>query len=236
MKLKQYISKYIDLDHKYDISFYFSFIARLVMVGMSIYSALVLSPRYYGLVALYGWMLLIRSITFLINRDLIKRNDDSKELFKKKHFLMLFASLMLVAFFIISFFINTPSASLENQSKPVFIVYAFVVPWAVIRTAIEVSRVVRLKSNHDPYYITKIIVNFITVVITILCALTDVLIINQNNIPLVIVMFVIIILLLLYWVSFSIYLFVVSIRGLLNKRTKQEALFIKEQALLKKIK
>ena len=236
MKLKEYILKFIVLDHKYDISFYFSFVARLAMIGMSIYSALVLSPRYYGLVALYAWMLLIRAISFLVNKGLTTNIEDSKELFKKKHLLMLFASLMLIAFFVTSFLINTPSAPLENQSKPVFIVYAFVVPWAVIRTAIEISRVVRLKNHHDPYYITKIIVNFISVAITILCALTDVLIMNQNNVPLMITMFIIIILLLLYWISFSIYLFVVSIRGLLNKRTKQEALFIKEQALLKKIK
>lgn len=231
MKIKQYISLYKALDHKYDISFFFSLLGKLVMIGMSLYSALMLSSRYFGLVALYSLTLLIRTTSFFINKSATKNSKDSKELFRKKHILMLVASLILISFFVASFFLNLPSSSFENQSKPVFIVYAFVVPWAVIRTGIEITRLTRIKNNHDPYFITKIVVNFISVAITIICALLDIFILNQDNMTIVIVMFFIIILQLLYWMVFSIYLFVVSIRGLLNKRNKQEALFVKEQAL-----
>ena len=200
------------------------------MIGMSLYSALTLSNRYFGLMAVYVLIFLIRTPSFIYNRHLVKSNLEPAKQFQRKHFVMLFAGLMLIAYFILSFVVNYTQSS-EPQTKPVFLVYAYVVPWAVIRTGIEIYRLTTIKHNHDPYYRTKIIVDFISVALTVLCALTDVIYINQQNTILMVIFLVIIILLLLYWVGFALHMLITSIRGLTHHRKKQEALFIDEITL-----
>ena len=110
---------------------------------------------------------------FYFNKWLTKKISDKKKLFEKKHLLSLYGAICLIALTIVILLANKNQYSGEFSEKPYMLVYIIVIPWAIIRTTIEIVRITQLKKNHDPYFSLVLLTNLISVALTVAAALTD---------------------------------------------------------------
>lgn len=204
--------------NKYHIGFWFGIVFTTLLFSSSLVSAFSLFTSYISLAALYGGLLLIRIPTFFYERHLYKKYNDNPPLyFNKIHHELIYSSIILILYtaVILFFGVNTPR-NVENPPS-IYLVLFFLAPLNVIRATMSVIRQHKAKKSGDPHLLTRTCTDIVVALFAVINTFIILGTLVQNNILLKLGM-VTSVIMLLSCIGLDVFLIVVGVKGLNNKR------------------
>ena len=203
---------------KYHIGFWFGIVFTTLLFSTSLVSAFSLFTNYISLAALYGGLLLIRIPTFFYERHLYKKYNDNPPLyFNKIHRELIYSSIILILYTAVILFFGVTSPKNVENPPSIYLVLFFLAPFNVIRATMSVIRQHKAKKSGDPHLLTRTCTDIVVALFAVINTFIILGTLVQNNILLKLGM-VTSVIMLLSCIGLDVFLIVVGVKGLKNKR------------------
>lgn len=213
---------------KYHLTFWFSMVFNFFFMLSALLSMIFVNMLYIGMFLLFATILVIRIPTFFFDLHLEKKyKDDELTLFKKKHWIVLYVSIILFAYAVLQAQLGPGSLSklATKQEYNLIVAFGFFLPWAIIKLAIGVFSLRLLRKSANPSIFSNAYSNMILAIYALTNAFCAIALSTQNSFILMLGIFMMIAASAITG-AFGIHLLIFSIRGLTNKRAKKVDSFI----------
>ena len=215
--------------NKYHLNFYFSAVGLTLLLVTSIFTSITISYQSRALVLLFGTLLFVKIVTFIWVRILeYKHPGDHVQIFKIKHWIMLFAGLSLLAFAVGQFFIGNAAISkiAGKQDYSIVLTLAVFFPWALFRLVIGLLKYHNAKKSKDPTLYVDAILSIQHMIYTVNTAIY-LLAISLNNFVIAVIAIIVTFASLIYNFVISLIFVVTAIEGLRGHKQKQLETYLK---------
>ena len=204
--------------NKYHVGFWFGIVFTTLLFSTSLVSAFSLFTNYISLAALYGGLLLIRIPTFFYERHLYKKYNDNPPLyFNKIHHELIYSSIILILYTAVILFFGVTSPKNVENPPSIYLVLFFLAPFNVIRATMSVIRQHKAKKSGDPHLLTRTCTDIVVALFAVINTFIILGTLVQNNILLKLGM-VTSVIMLLSCIGLDVFLIVVGVKGLKNRR------------------
>ena len=153
--------------NKYDLPFWSHAVTTTLLLVLAFASALQVDEAYYSLAFLYITLLFLRIPSFLWNKKIERSEEDSYSKFQQKHAIVIYHGILLLMFAIGTIFIGYAGMAKARNSESAFVIYAFFVPWAIIKMISGFSGLVKARKTGDPYLEARSFTDLLSAIITV---------------------------------------------------------------------
>ena len=211
---------------KYHIGFWFGIVFTTLLFVTSLVSAFSLFKAYISLAALYLALLLIRITTFIYERHLRKKYfDEPKKYFKEIHIEAIYTSIVLLLYIgVIIYFRITTTTNADNPPS-IYLVLIFLAPLNVLRAITSSIRQHKYKGQGNPHILIRTLTDIVVALFAIINTLIILGTLFKNDI-IINLGWVGCIIMLVISVAICVYMMIVGIIGVKNKRKVQLEHFI----------
>ena len=219
---------------KYHVSFYFSVVSLSIMLVVAIVASFTFLVHYLSLVALYASLLLIKVPVHYYDLHIDKKYEDEETIFKKKHAALIYSGIIFLIYAVIVVFFGSSSQGKNLENRNLLTIFIIFVPYALARLAIAVSKYVKYRQSYNPVFLTSFYADIVLAMFTI----TNVVIMfgfTLKNAGFILAALVLAITLIIFCVVVAIYLIVVGICGLKNKRVKSYQKYLETSKAIKDV-
>ena len=213
---------------KYHLTFWFSMVFTFFFMISALLSMIFVNWLYVGMFLLFATILLIRIPSFFFDLYLEKKyKDDETTLFRKKHWVVLYVSIILLIYSVLQSFLGSGSLSklATKHEYNMIVAFGFFLPWAIIKLVVGVFSLKLLRKSANPSIFSNAYSNLMLAIYAITNAFCVIAISTQNALLLLLGLFMLITSSVVTGI-FGLHLLIFSIRGLTNKRIKKADNFI----------
>lgn len=210
----------IRLIKKYDLPFWFGIVVTSFLFVLAFVSTLTLFSKYFSLCALYAMVLLARFPLHFKEKkyDQIYKNN-LKLQYKKKYYLMLYVAILMFIYVAITLVFGTAINAKADGTQSIIITVSVFVPFAIFKMVMSIINYRKVKRSGDPILRSGNYLDILMMIFTLSSALL-LLINNFEEQWMMFLLLGIAALLDVYPIIISIYLFIISIKGIRGKRNK----------------
>lgn len=157
----------ISFAQKYDLPFWAHIVTTVLFLILAFVSALQVDETYNSLAFLYITILFLRIPSFFWNKKIDKSDEDPYSKFQQKHAIALYHGILLMMFAIGTIFIGYAGIAKAKHSESAFAIYAFFVPWAIIKMVSGIRGLVITHKVGDPYLESRSFTDLLNAIITV---------------------------------------------------------------------
>ena len=211
---------------KYHVVFYIGVIANIVMFVAALIATIGFLKHYFSLMALYLSLLLITIPVHYYDLYIEKKyQGDYQTIFKKKHIPLIYTGIIFVAYGVITIIFGSASQGKSLDDNSMLSILLLFVPYALIRMGIAIAKYLKYRKLANPPLLANFHVNVLMAIFTF----TNVIIMlgmTLSNWGLLITAMYLFIVLTAYCLIVALFLIVVGICGLTNRRREQFKIYL----------
>ena len=153
--------------NKYNVFFWVSFVASIILLILGISSCINLGMIYFPLVLLQVLSITIRVPTYFWAKHINKTAKGPQDNFHRRHFIILYAGILVGAYAIASSFFGWIFTTNANTTKSAFLTYGIFVPLAIIRSFLGIRNIINAYRLGDPVMKMRAYVDFLFTIVTV---------------------------------------------------------------------
>ena len=216
----------VNIFKKYHFAFYFGVIGNTVMFVVALIATIGFLRHYFSLMALYLSLLLITIPVHYYDLYIEKKyQGDFQTIFKKKHIPLIYTGIIFVAYGMITIIFGSASQGKSLDDSSMLSIFLIFVPYSIAKLVIAIMKYHKYRKLANP----PLLANFHTNVLMTIFTFTNVIIMlgmTLHNWALLITAMYLFIVLTAYCLIVALFLVVVGICGLTNRRREQYKIYL----------
>ena len=216
----------VSIFKKYHFAFYFGVIGNTVMFVVALIATIGFLRHYFSLMALYLSLLLITIPVHYYDLYIEKKyQGDYQTIFKKKHIPLIYTGIIFVAYGMITIIFGSASQGKSLDDSSMLSIFLIFVPYSIAKLVIAIMKYHTYRKLANP----PLLANFHTNVLMTIFTFTNVIIMlgmTLHNWALLITAMYLFIVLTAYCLIVALFLVVVGICGLTNRRREQYKIYL----------